>query len=176
MSTALEEFGVIVAIVGGIIGIIYSLIKISEWWSESEKDKKPSPRIYLESNLKLRKTSENVDIFSLIVGNSGKVIAESVEIRLLQVFQKGLDKMKHDERYILNKLEGVKVGDSIPFTFIHDDRNLNKLVTPAGNDRIFDRTDTHFFFHITGINMNPSIQRMSMILDQDTDKFTLEQY
>ena len=82
--------------------------------------------------------------------------------------------MEKDDRYILHKLEVVKMGDSIPFNFIHDNRKLNKLITPAGNDRIFDRIDTHFIFQITGINMNPSIQRMSMILDQDKNQFTLE--
>ncbi len=174
MSTALEEFGVIVAIVGGLFGILYSLIKISEWWGERKKDKKDSPRIYLDTNPGLRKTSENVDIFSLIVRNSGKVTAESVEIRLLQVIQEGIDRMENDDRYILLKLEVVKVGDSIPFNFIHDNRKMNKLITPAGNDRIFDRIDTHFIFQMTGINMNSSIQRMSMIQDQDSNQFTLE--
>ena len=68
MSSALEEFGVIVAIVGGLIGIVYSLIKISEWWSERKEEEKPSPRIYLETNQGLKKTSENVDVFSLCMG------------------------------------------------------------------------------------------------------------
>ena len=153
--------------------IILGLIKFSEWWG---KKGEKSPELSLEWNDELTTYASGLgdtEVHSLIIKNSGKIAAEDVEIRLYQAEQKGVNFMRLNDRYILHRSESIKVGDSIPFSFIHDSKRIGKLITPAGNDRVFVRADSVFTFHIIGINFDTVIQKMAMKLDASTDRFKL---
>lgn len=174
MASSLDDLGTIVTIITAILGALYSLIKISEWYGEKHTKTNKSPKISLDTNQGLVESRKDVDIFSLYIENTGKTTAESVEVRLYHVQQNGLNKMPQSDRYILHLFNIVKAGDDIPFSFIHDNRRVNKLITPAGNDRQFDRINTHFAFQITGANFEPIIQEMTMELDKETNRFHLK--
>jgi hypothetical protein len=116
---------------------------------------------------------EDTEHHFLILKNNGKIAAEDVEIRLYKAEQNGVNFMKLNDRYVIHRSESIKVGDSIPFAFIHDNRRIGRLITPAGNDRIFDRADSVFTFHIVGINFETVIQKMAMKIDTSTDRFKI---
>jgi len=174
MESSLDDFGTIVTIVTAILGALYSLIKISEWYGEKHSKTNKPPKISLGTNQGLVESRTDVDIFSVYIENTGKTTAESVEVRLYQVQQNGMNKMPQSDRYILHQFDIVKAGDNIPFNFIHDNRRVNQLITPAGNDRKFDRIKTHFTFQITGANFEPIIQQMTIELDKETNRFQLK--
>ncbi len=174
MPVALVELGQIILIIGGLLGIILSLIKISDWWRNNQTEVDLSPDLVLEWNEELMtQSSQDTEVYSLVIKNHGKITAEDVEIRLYKTEQDGVNFMKLNDRYILHRSESIKVGDSIPFTFIHDSKRIGKLITPAGNDRIFLRIDSVFTFHIVGINFETVIQKMAMKLDASTDQFKI---
>ena len=176
MPNGLEGIGQIIALIGGFLTILLGIIKLSEWWGKKGKEGEESPDLILEWNEGLTsgaRLREDTEVYSLIIKNNGKIAAEDVEIRLYKAEQDGVNFIKQDERYILHRFESVKAGDSMPFTFIHDSRRINRLITPAGRDRVFDRSDVVFTFHITGLNIEPVIQKMIMRLDPTTNRFRI---
>ena len=158
-----------------VIGSLWGIIKLSDWWGKKGIKDEGSPEVTLVWNEGLtdRAGRRDVEILSMIMKNTGRVSAEGVEVRLFSVEQKGINFMKSGDRYILHQFNSVKAGDSIPCSFIHDMKGVNQLITPAGNDRVFDRADSVFTFHILGSNFEPVIQKMIMKLDVETNRFRI---